>query len=167
MSQIEFAHGALCDSYEEQANRQGYTLGQKAAFFVKVAFAYNLLRIHGFLTGAQTDSVCQKIQKKLVSDIRPIPKGSQADVRGCLYCSFRKCIDDDNGEEHSFCMNPDSIYFCREIQPDCHCPRIFVDKFCSSCRWYEDFQGVCCNGASEHRGDFIDPGRLCAEWEGK
>ena len=90
MSQIEFAHGALCDSYEEQANRQGYTLGQKAAFFVKVAFAYNLLRIHGFLTDTQTDSVCQKIQKKLVSDIRPIPKGSQADVRGCLSCSFRK-----------------------------------------------------------------------------
>ena len=29
---------------------------------------------------------------------------------------------------------------------------------CSTCRWYEDFQGVCCNGDSEHRADFTEPG---------
>ena len=27
---IEFHHGALCDSYEEQANAQGFTFGDKA-----------------------------------------------------------------------------------------------------------------------------------------
>lgn len=38
-------------------------------------------------------------------------------------------------------------------------------KCCSTCKWYEDFQGVCCNGDSEHRADFTDPEDGCEEWE--
>lgn len=38
-------------------------------------------------------------------------------------------------------------------------------KCCATCRWYEDFQGVCCNGDSEHRADFTDPEDGCEEWE--
>ena len=37
---------------------------------------------------------------------------------------------------------------------------------CSTCRWYEDFQGVCFNGASEYRADFREPEDCCEEWEG-
>lgn len=36
---IGFQHGALCDSYEKQANEQGYTLGEKAELFDKIAFS--------------------------------------------------------------------------------------------------------------------------------
>ena len=25
---------------------------------------------------------------------------------------------------------------------------------CKTCRWYAAFEGVCCNGDSEHRADF-------------
>lgn len=39
-------------------------------------------------------------------------------------------------------------------------------KFCATCKWYEDFQGVCFNGGSEHRADFTDPEDGCDEWEG-
>ena len=38
---------------------------------------------------------------------------------------------------------------------------------CSSCRWYEDFNGVCCNGDSEDCADFTDPKQRCREWEEK
>lgn len=42
-----------------------------------------------------------------------------------------------------------------------------MDKRCSTCRWYEDFQGVCCNGDSPHCADFIDADKVCEEWEEK
>lgn len=38
-------------------------------------------------------------------------------------------------------------------------------KCCSTCKWYEDFQGVCFNGDSERCADFTDPEDGCKEWE--
>ena len=38
---------------------------------------------------------------------------------------------------------------------------------CSTCRWYEDYQGVCFNGDSEHCADFTEPADGCKCWEGK
>ena len=70
--EIVFYHGALVDSYEKQANEQGYTLGDKAEIFDEVGKAYNMLRIHGYLTDSQAGSVVNKIQKKLVANIKPL-----------------------------------------------------------------------------------------------
>jgi hypothetical protein len=42
-----------------------------------------------------------------------------------------------------------------------------MTKCCATCAWYEDFQGVCCNGDSPHRADFTDPDQRCREWERK
>lgn len=72
MAEIGFYHGAFVDSYEKQANDQGYTLGDKAEMFDKIAFSYNMLRIHGFLTDKQEESICQKIQKRLVKNLKPL-----------------------------------------------------------------------------------------------
>ena len=66
--EIGFYHGALCDSYEQQANEQGFTLGDKADLFDKIGYAYNL--IQGYLTDSQADIVCKKIQKNLVKSIK-------------------------------------------------------------------------------------------------
>ena len=38
---------------------------------------------------------------------------------------------------------------------------------CSTCRWYEDFQGVCFNGDSPYRADFTEPEDSCECWEGR
>lgn len=72
--EIGFHHGALCDSYEEQANSQGFTLGDRAGLFDKIGYAYNLLRIHGYLTDSQADMVCRKIQKNLVKSVTRIKR---------------------------------------------------------------------------------------------
>lgn len=40
-----------------------------------------------------------------------------------------------------------------------------MDKRCSTCRWYASFEGVCCNGDSEWRGDFRDNDQGCEHWE--
>lgn len=73
-NEITFCHGAFCDSYEKQANEQGYTLGGKAEMFDKIAFSYNMLRIHGYFTEKQEESVCKKIQKKLVASLSPMER---------------------------------------------------------------------------------------------
>ena len=74
---VEFRHGALCDSYEKQANEQGFTLGEKAELFDKIGFSYNLLRIHGYLTDSQADMVCKKIQKNLFKNLQRVVKESE------------------------------------------------------------------------------------------
>ena len=43
--------------------------------------------------------------------------------------------------------------------------RMHVDRRCMNCKWYEPFCGVCCNGDSEHRADFMDAASGCEEWE--
>lgn len=71
MSNIGFYHSAFADSYEKQANEQGYTLGEKAEEFDKIAFSYNMLRIHGYFTDKQEESICKKIQRRLVASLKP------------------------------------------------------------------------------------------------
>ena len=38
---------------------------------------------------------------------------------------------------------------------------------CATCAWYEDYHGVCCNGDSEYRADFMNPEDSCGYWEEK
>lgn len=40
-----------------------------------------------------------------------------------------------------------------------------MTKTCATCRWYAEFEAVCCNGDSEHRADFTDPEDGCECWE--
>lgn len=69
MKTVGFHHGVFADSYEKQANKQGYTLGDKAETFDKIAFAYNILRVSGYFTEKQEESICKKIQKDLVNNL--------------------------------------------------------------------------------------------------
>ncbi len=77
MGQVGFFHGALADSYEKQANEQGFTLGDNAELFDKISHSYNMLRLHGYLTDAQCDSVRAKIQKRLVKNLKPLAKENE------------------------------------------------------------------------------------------
>lgn len=72
MKSIGFYHSAFADRYEKQANDQGYTLGDKAEEFDKISFSYNMLRIHGFFNEKQEENICQKIQKRLVANLKPL-----------------------------------------------------------------------------------------------
>ena len=42
-----------------------------------------------------------------------------------------------------------------------------MNKCCETCDWYEDYQGVCFNGDSEHCADFTEPADGCKCWEGE
>lgn len=45
------------------------------------------------------------------------------------------------------------------------CPRYEPEHTCATCAWYEDDQGVCCNGGSLNRADFTEPEDVCEFWE--
>ena len=38
-------------------------------------------------------------------------------------------------------------------------------KYCCTCKWYAESEGVCCNGDSEHRADFRYSDDTCEKWE--
>lgn len=65
---IEFHHGALCESYEKQANRQGYTYGDKAEFVENVGFGIVAAWIHGVITEKEYDRILERFQKKILAN---------------------------------------------------------------------------------------------------
>ncbi len=40
-----------------------------------------------------------------------------------------------------------------------------MEHKCNNCKWYAEFEGVCCNGDSEHVADFVDDESVCEVWE--
>ena len=38
-------------------------------------------------------------------------------------------------------------------------------RYCSTCKWYENYSGVCLNGESENVADFMTLSDTCDEWE--
>ena len=71
---IEFHHGALSDPYEQQANAQGFTLGEENERLEKLGFSLVYCWIHGVLTDSQYDMALKKLQKQLVNAIKPLPE---------------------------------------------------------------------------------------------
>ena len=37
-------------------------------------------------------------------------------------------------------------------------------KECFTCEYYASIEGVCCNGDSIHRADFVRPYTTCEQW---
>jgi hypothetical protein len=63
---VEFHHGALSDTYEEQANKQGLTFGDYAKFVQDVGFGLVAAHIHGVITDSEFDKILQRFQKKIL-----------------------------------------------------------------------------------------------------
>jgi len=63
---VVFSHGALSMTYEEQANRQGLILGNKAELAEKLRDAILVLMFNDVLTDAQRWNAFQRLQKKVL-----------------------------------------------------------------------------------------------------
>jgi len=63
---VEFHHGALSDSYEEQANAQGFTFGDEAKWVEKVGFGLVCAHIHGCITDGEYDKILRRFQQKIL-----------------------------------------------------------------------------------------------------
>ena len=63
---VEFHHGALCDSYEKQANAQGFTFGDKAKWVEKVGFGLVCAHIHGCISDCEYGKIIRRFQQKIL-----------------------------------------------------------------------------------------------------
>ena len=63
---IEFHHGALADSYEKQANEQGYTYGKNAKWVQRVGFGLVCAYIHGCITDSEYDKILRRFQRNIL-----------------------------------------------------------------------------------------------------
>lgn len=72
--QINLNYGALSDPLEEQANKQGFTLGEKAGLFEKMAYGLVLNMIHGTLTDSQYEKAIQRLHNKVIKEVKLIDK---------------------------------------------------------------------------------------------
>lgn len=74
-----FHHGALCDTYEQQANEQGYTFGDEAEWVQNVGFGLVCAHIHGVITDGEYNKILKRFQKKiLVKRLKPYVERREA-----------------------------------------------------------------------------------------
>ena len=67
-----FYYGPLLPSLEEQANRQGYTLGDGVIGLQELNDAVVLCRVHRLLTDSQYTSTLNKLHKQVIKALEPL-----------------------------------------------------------------------------------------------
>lgn len=68
--EVIFHYGALADSLEEQANAQGFTLGNDAERLQKLNDAVLMCWFHNLCTDSQKDSMINKLQKQVLKSLK-------------------------------------------------------------------------------------------------
>jgi len=71
---VGFSYGVLMPTLEEQANEQGFTLGDKAETFEKLRESISWLTFHNILTDSQINMAYKKLQKQVVKSLKLLPK---------------------------------------------------------------------------------------------
>ena len=72
---VSFHFSALCDTYEEQANAQGFTFGDKAEWVEDIGFGIVCAYIHGCITDSEYDKILRRFQTKiLVKNLKPLER---------------------------------------------------------------------------------------------
>lgn len=72
MNEVGFHYGALGPSLEEQANKQGFTLKDKAEKLEKLRECITRLMFAGILTDSEVTKAYNKLQKKVVKSLKPL-----------------------------------------------------------------------------------------------
>jgi len=68
MNEVTFSYSCFADTLEQQANKQGYTLGKQAEFLEKLVKAFNLCRIQ-LCNDSQSQMMNKKLHKKVISNL--------------------------------------------------------------------------------------------------
>ncbi|MCD3321638.1 hypothetical protein G8V07_14305 [Clostridium botulinum D/C] len=71
--QVGFSYGVFYPSLEEQANKQGFTLGNEAETVEKIRKAINMCGFH-VATDAQVNSMLKKLNKRVAENLQGLDK---------------------------------------------------------------------------------------------
>lgn len=70
--EVKFSFGAMSPTLEEQANRQGYTLGNEAEKLEKLKKARTMMLFHGIINDGIAENTAKKINKKVIDALSPL-----------------------------------------------------------------------------------------------
>ena len=70
---VKFGYGALCNSLEEQANKQGFTLKDKAEGLEQAREAISVLMFKDVLTPSQVNKAVERLNKNVIKALEKIP----------------------------------------------------------------------------------------------
>jgi len=71
---VNFNYGALSDPLEEQANKQGFTLGEKVKLCKKLTYGLVLNTVYGTWARSQYEKAIQKLHNKVIKEVKLIDK---------------------------------------------------------------------------------------------
>ena len=69
---ITFCFGALSDQLEQQANAQGFTLGDNAELLEELGRCVVIGYVHGICTDSQHTAMMNKLHKKIMKALKPM-----------------------------------------------------------------------------------------------
>ena len=73
---IGFHHGLLSEEYEEQANNQGFTLGEQAEHIQTIGNSLIYAHINECITDSELNRILKRFQKNmLVKNLKPLKGG--------------------------------------------------------------------------------------------
>lgn len=70
--EVTFHYGTLSDPLEQQANAQGFTLGDKAELLEELGRCMAMGYVHGIYTDSQHTAMMNKLHKKVMKALKPI-----------------------------------------------------------------------------------------------
>ena len=81
MIEVKFNYGILAETLEQQANEQGFTLGENAEEFKKLKYAINICRLKDVLTDKELSNAIERLNKKVMK----VLKIKESDMIRCAY----------------------------------------------------------------------------------
>lgn len=69
MKEIKFGYGPMMETLEEQANKQGCTLGKKADMLEKIKYCINMCGFH-VATETEIKSMTKRLNKLVIKNIK-------------------------------------------------------------------------------------------------
>lgn len=74
-----FSHGALADTYEEQANVYGHTLGDDAEWIQRIGDGLVIGHIHGCITDGEYNKILERFTRKVITKhLKPIEERKES-----------------------------------------------------------------------------------------
>ena len=66
MKEINLNHGLFSDTYEEQLNTQGYTLGDKAEWVEKIGYGLKAAYTQGCISDSQFKAIIERFSERVI-----------------------------------------------------------------------------------------------------
>jgi hypothetical protein len=92
VKEVKIDMGALRKSIKTQLGEQGFEI-EKPEFYEKILDAWNILRIHGFLSGVESKKSGQRIMKAISTKVKHIENWKICEVCGNFHPSVKSRID--------------------------------------------------------------------------